>query len=532
MKLKSKYLSMILTLTSFLLFSALASNTQAAQSTQQAPAKVMNKLTPVYGGTLRIAEQYDGTSIGYPPKLLRVNSSRQAAPAIETLFRIDDMGNTVPWLAESYKNDVKGKGIIIKLRKGVKFHDGTDFNAEAAKWNLDQAILARTQGTEMFRSIDVVDNFTIRINLTEWNITIITNLSQMVGMMISPTAFKKNGEDWCMKNPVGTGPFRFVSWEKDVRTVYRKFDGYWQKGKPYLDEINYIVMADQLTQTMSLKKGEVDLALWISAKDIPELEKDGFVINYLRSVSGSMGLLPDSANPKSPFADVRVRRAAKHAIDSDAIVKTLYFGLGESANQYAVKRHWGYNPAVVGYPYDPAKARKLLTEAGHPNGFKTKLGYRTNPVDDQIFAAIQSYLKAVGIDAELEPMTTGRYDQIAMAPGGKWEGLIINALSPNPDIAGGLAARYSGGGIYFNSMLIPEDYARAIKNAITAPDFKTEKKWLYEAQKLMIDKYALQIPIAARYAFVAGKPIVHNHGILANLGTGLWTPEETWLEKQ
>ena len=165
MKRRRKYLSLILILVGFLLFSAISSNIQAAQSTQQAPAKVAKKPTPVYGGILRIAEQYDGTSIGYPPKLLRVNSSRQAAPAIETLFRIDDTGNSVPWLAESYKNDVKGKSIVIKLRKGVKYHDGTDFNAEAAKWNLDQAILGKTQGTEMFKSIDVVDNFTIRINL-------------------------------------------------------------------------------------------------------------------------------------------------------------------------------------------------------------------------------------------------------------------------------------------------------------------------------------------------------------------------------
>ena len=507
----------------------------AAEPQKNVPSKAKTAATktptPVYGGTLRVAEQYDGTSIGYPPKMLRVNSSRQAAPAIETLFRVDTTGNTVPWLAESSRNDVKGKSVTITLRKGVKFHDGTDFDAAAVKWNLDQAIAAKTQGTEMFKSVDVLDNFTIRINLTEWNSTIITTLSQSVGMMISPTAYKTNGEEWCARNPVGTGPFQFVSWEKDVKTVYKKFNSYWQKGKPYLDEIVYTTIADQLTQLLSLKKGEVDVAPWISPNEIPALEKDGFVMNYLTSASGSMGLVPDSANPKSPFADVRVRRATRHAIDAEAIVKTLYFGLGESANQWAMKKHWGYNPAVKGYPYDPAKARKLLAEAGYPNGFKTKLGYRTNPLDDQVFTAIQGYLKAVGIDAELEPMTPGRYDQMAMAQGGKWEGLIINALSPNPDIAAGLAARYSGGGIYYNSMLIPEDYIQAIKNAVSAPDFKTKQKWVHETMKLMIDKYALQISIAARYAFVANRPTVHNHGILATLATGIWTPEDTWLEK-
>jgi peptide/nickel transport system substrate-binding protein len=506
----------------------------AAEPNKTVPSKsktaTVKTPAPVYGGMLRVADQYDGVSIGYPPKLLRVNSSRQSAPAIETLFRTDKTGNASPWLVETFRNDVKGKSVALKLRKGIKFHDGSDFDAEAVKWNLDQAITAKTQGTEKFKSVDVLDNFTVRINLTEWDSTVTSNLSQIAGMIISPTAFKKNGQEWCARNPVGTGPFQFVSWEKDVRTVYKKFDGYWQKGKPYLDGITWTPMADQLTQTFSLKKSEIDVSLWVSGKDVPGLEKDGFVINYGSSGSGTMALIPDSANPKSPFADVRVRRAARHAIDTEAIVKTVYDNLAESANQWSYKNHWGYNPAVVGYPYNPAKAKKLLADAGYPNGFKTKLGYRTNPLDDQVFTAIQNYLKAVGIDADLDPMMTGRYDQIAMQ-GGKWEGLIINAVSPNPDITAALAARYAGGGPFFNSMLIPEDYAKAIHNAVNAPDFKAKQKWTREAMKLMIDKYALQITVSGRYPFAVSRAVVHNHGIMATPNAGGWTPEDAWLDK-
>ena len=486
--------------------------------------------TPVYGGILRVADQYDGVSIGYPPKMIRMDSSRQAVPALEALFRTDKTGNAVPWLAESSKNNVAGKYVTLILRKGIKFHDGTDFNAEAVKWNLDQCIAAKSQGTEKFKSVEIVNAYAIRINLTEWDSTIISSLTQPIGMMISPTACKKNGEEWAAKNPIGTGPFQFVSWEKEVRTVYKRFDSYWQKGKPYLDGIVWAIMPDQFTQTLSIKKGELDLVWWVSAKDIPGLEKDGFVITYGSSGSGSVALIPDSANPKSPFADVRVRRAAQYAIDTDAVVKAIYSGIGETATQWIYKSHWGYNPAVVGYPYDPAMARKLLTEAGYPNGFKTKLHYRTNPQDDLLFTAIQGYLKAVGIDAELDPMLTGGYDKIAML-GGKWEGLIINAVSPNPDLAAALAARYAGGGQYFASMLTPEDYLKAIQNAVHAADFKTKQKWTREVMKLMVDKYALQIMLTAKTPFAVARPGVHKHGIMGTPDAGLWTPEDAWLEK-
>ena len=226
-------------------------------------------MKPQYGGILRIAENQDGASIGYPPKLFPVVSMRQAAPALEPLFRNDAAGKPMPWLATGFKEDLANKSITLTIRKGVKFHDGTDFNGEAVKWNLELAMTAKASGTERLKSIDLVDPFTVRVNLTEWDNTVISNLAQSLGLMISPTAFKKNGgEQWAAKNPVGTGPFQFVSWEKDIRTVYKRFDSYWQKGKPYLDGIEWNIMPDPLTRMMSFKKGEMDVALSIAAKDM------------------------------------------------------------------------------------------------------------------------------------------------------------------------------------------------------------------------------------------------------------------------
>ena len=486
--------------------------------------------SPRYGGTLRVAELGDASSLGYPPKVSSIRISRQAGPAIETLLRFDKTGKPTPWLATAFTNSVAAKTITLTLRKGVKFHDGTDFNAEAVKWNLDQCMSAKSGGTEKFKSIEVIDDYTVRINLTEWDSTITSNLAMYLGMMISPTAFKKNGEDWCVKNPIGTGPFQFVSWEKDVRTTYKKFDGYWQKGKPYLDRIEWTLIGDQLTRQFSLRKGEIDLALSLPPKDAAGLEKDGYVITSSAVGSGSWGLVPDSANPNSPWGNVKVRQAAQHAIDTEAIVQSIFYGHAVPANQWACKGHWGYNPAVVSYPYNPTKSKQLLAEAGYSNGIKTKLFYNKDfPDNDKIFTAVQGYLKGVGIDAELDPNTMARYNQIAFQ-GGKWEGLMMSGPSPNPDIVAPLAQRYLGGKSY-SQMLVPEDFAKAIQNTINAPDFETKQKWVQEVMRLMIDKYALQIAIYAHMEFTVSQTYVHNHGFNQTTNSGLWTPEETWLER-
>jgi peptide/nickel transport system substrate-binding protein len=346
---------------------------------------------------------------------------------------------------------------------------------------------------------------------------------------ISPTAYKKNGEEWCASHPVGTGPFQFVSWEKDVRTVYKKFDGYWQKGKPYLDRVEYVPIVDSLTRILSFRRGELDFVLNVAAKDVAGLEKDGYVIIHGRVGSGAIGVVPDSVNPNSPWANIKVRQAAYYAINNEEIVKGVFYGEWEPTNQWIYKGHWGYNPSVVGYPYNPAKAKQLLAEAGYPNGFKTKLLYRTTPEWDQTFTAVQGYLKAVGIDAELDPAQAGRYDQVVLQ-GGKWEGLICNTASPYPDVSAGLNMMFSGGGKYFSQMLAPDDYVRAIKNAITAPDFETKQKWTHEVMKLMIDKYCLQIVLFPVADIGVSRTSLHDHGFCETPNIAFWTPEDAWIE--
>ena len=497
----------------------------AAEAKKAAP-----QLKPQYGGILRIAEGQDGASIGYPPKLFPVVSMRQAAAALEPLFRNDGTGTPIPWLATGFKENVADKNITLMIRKGVKFHDGTDFNGESVKWNLELAMTAKASGTEKFKSIDLVDPFTVRINLTEWDNTVLSNLAQSLGMMISPTAFKKNGEEWAAKNPVGTGPFQFVSWEKDIRTVYKKFDSYWQKGKPYLDGIEWVIMADPLTRMLSFKKGEVDVALSIAAKDMSGLSQEGYVVSRRPPPSGVLCVAPDAANPNSPFANLKVRQATQHAIDTKTIAQTIFNGEAEPANQWIYKGHWAYNPSLKGYPYDPAKAKQLLKEAGYPNGFKTKITYlvSSGAENDKLMTAVQGYLQAVGIDGELEPIQRARWNQLAIQ-GGKWEGLMWAGVSPNPDVAAVLATRYAGTGSY-SQMLLPDDYLKAVKNAVTVPSNKKVEA-TKEAMRLLTEKYVLLIVFSTMPDAAVNRTSIHDHGLYGNPNPGWWTPEDAWLDR-
>lgn len=484
---------------------------------------------PKSGGVLKIGILADVATMGDPAKMTVVSSTTQAAPAIETLFRTDKSGKPVPWLATDAINDLANKAITIPLRKGVKFHDGTDFNADAVKWNLEQCMTGKTGGTENFKSIDKVDDSTVRINLTQWDNTVTVNLGQIIGAMISPAAYKANGAEWAGSHPVGTGPFKFVSWEKTSEIVYEKFDGYWQKGKPYLDGIEIHVIADPVTRLISFRKGEVDFLTFITAKDAADLEKEGFGVNRARAGSGALGWVHDSIKPDSPFAKLEVRQAVQHAIDVDAIAKTIFYGSAEPANQWIYKGHWAYNSSITGYPYNPDKAKQLLAQAGFANGFNTKLAYITNNADyAPLSTSVQAFLKNVGIDAQLDPAPITRWSQVALS-GGTWDGMWWAGISPNPDVAAALASRYMGGGRYYSQMLVPDDYVKAIQTALAAGDFESKAKATQDAMKLMIDKYCLRTVVCCTSDMGVYDKKVHNTGWFETPVSAWWTPEDAWI---
>ncbi len=493
-----------------------------------ATATAQPAAAPRVGGILRRGESIQGVSLGYPAKLVGAQSNRQVAPVVETLLRYDKAGMPVPWLATEAKGDVAAKTITLTLRKGVKLHDGTDFDAEAVKWNLEQCVAAKVAGTQKFKSMDLPDASTVRITLSEWDSTVVSGLCGTLGLIVSPAAYKKNGEEWAMNNPVGTGAFQFVSLQKDTKITYKRFDGYWQKGKPYLDGIEIVVIADSATREMSFKGKELD-TMTPDFRSLAALEEQGFKVQRSYSGSGAGSIVPDSVNKDSPFAKLQVRQALNHAIDPGAIAKTIFYGAADAPNQWSYKGHWSYNDSVTGYPYNPEKAKQLLAEAGYPNGFKTKLVWlAAGAGGNDLPTAVQGFLKAVGIDAEIDLAPSARFNSTAF--GGKWEGLIFGTASGDPETLGQLVTRYGGTG-WYTQMLVPDDYKQVLQNAITAPDFATKQKYTQDAMKMLVDKYALVIPVSPSAIAEARQPYVHDVGLGLVPSNGQWTPEDAWTEK-
>lgn len=186
------------------------------------------------------------------------------SPACEPLIIADEKGNPLPWLAKTIDVSPDGKTITFTLNEGIKFHDGTDFNAEAVKYNLEACVEANVAGSDVLQGVEsyeIPDPYTLKLHMKQYDARLLLTLANgTVGQMASPTALKKptSGDSVPKDHLVGTGPFIFDSWQRDQFVRYVKNENYWQEGKPYIDAIEYRNNADVTVSIMSLKAGEVN----------------------------------------------------------------------------------------------------------------------------------------------------------------------------------------------------------------------------------------------------------------------------------
>ena len=308
---------------------------------------------PQYGGVLKVIDVAEGAQPLGAPWDVRGIDSKLIHPVIDSLVREDINGKYHPWLATGWNIDQAKNTITVSLRKGVKFHDGTDFNAKAVKWNIDQSIVAkRVKG---WLSVDVVDDYTIRINVDNYQNNFLNYLSSSYGgAMVSPTAFETKGKEWAMWNPVGTGPFKFVSYERGSKLTFTRWDGYWQKGRPYLDGIEYLFIRDPMTQQAAMRASgaeKVQVLCVTSGEQAAMMKAQGFKV--LSMPIGPVSLIPDSNNADSPLSKLKVRQAVSYAINREAIVKARGFGFWKAANQIPSLGNLGYAKNSEFGRYDP-----------------------------------------------------------------------------------------------------------------------------------------------------------------------------------
>jgi peptide/nickel transport system substrate-binding protein len=461
-----------------------AASTAVATTTAAKPAP-----SPKRGGILKYGTLTRAmVSLGYPPTMSGQWDGMQTPACLETLFRYDENMKLIPWLATDWKANAGDKTITLTLRKGVKFQDGSDFNAATAKWNLDQYRATQKAELANVKSIDVVDDYTIRLNLSPFDNVIISNLTGDPGRMISQKAFETNGQAWCEKNPVGTGPFKFLSWEKDVAIKFTRFDQYWQTGKPYLEGFQIIYFADETVAGMALQNGDID-EVTINLKAAKQMVDSGKYKLATIAVGQEPFLAGDGIHPDSPFANIKVRQAVSYAINNAEISQSLGLGYWTPLNQWAVPGTDGYNPGVVGYPYNPAKSKQLLQEAGYPN-LKTTLYFLA--LGDMVtwYTSIQGYLNKAGFDITLEPCQRAKYE--TMATGGGWNnGLIGVQVDAKTDVLVSMYPLLTPNSIKFPSMIRPPEYADLFAKCVSASTAESKAALVKDLMKMGTDTYCV-----------------------------------------
>ncbi|BBD37141.1 peptide ABC transporter substrate-binding protein [Aminobacter sp. Y103A] len=341
-----------------------------------------------------------------------------------------------PELAESYEISPDGKTFTFKLRKGVKFHNGREMTADDVKYSLDRVTNPKTQspGAGFFASINgyddvaggkseslagvtVVDPSTVKIELSRPDATFLHVMAINFSHVVPKEEVEKYGADFG-KHPVGTGAYRMAEWTLGQRLVFERNADYWHKGLPYIDKITFEIGQEPIVALLRLQNGEVD----VPGDGIPpakfqevmaDPEQKARVVEGGQLQTGYVTMNTQMA----PFDNVKVRQAVNMAINKDRIVK-LINNRAVPANQPLPPSMPGYDKAFTGYAFDLDKAKALLGEAGHPQGFETELFVMNTDPNPRIAQAIQQDLAAIGIKAAIQSLAQAN----VIAAGGEKDG--------------------------------------------------------------------------------------------------------------
>ncbi len=507
--------------------SAEAAVTASTAATSQPQGSAAATVTAKKGGELKIIVKKSPVSFGYPPKC--AGGDRDTVDALfDRLLAVDDKGEYQPALATSWKFSEDGKTLTFKLREGVKFHDGTDFNAEAVKFNIDALIPPQSTLLAGISSVDVIDNFNVKINLEAYNNMILYQLASAYEcFMYSPTAFKANGVDWMITHPVGTGPFKFDSIEKDTYVKLVKNPNYWNEGLPYLDSITWLVINDGMTQQLTFKSGQADGIFGVSASVASTLKAEGAII---KSAPGTLQAICFDTVNNPALADVRVREAIEYAIDKKAICEGPGFGEYEPIYQVVPSSSAAYNKECEARIYNPEKAKKLLAEAGYANGLTIDCWFLESYWKDGV-AAIQASLAQSGITLNITYGNSAAYNAIRAA--GKINAgtasqmnLVWNA---NPLFT--MDFYWKAKPAHFNFIKTPAECDELLKKAKATMDQNETNKICQQITKILYEDETI-IPLWVNPQIVVLSKDVKNDGFFINGdSSNITLGDNTWLDR-
>jgi peptide/nickel transport system substrate-binding protein len=319
-------------------------------------------------------------------RLVHLNADAELVPGLATEWEFTDEGNT----------------LALTLREGVSFTDGTPFDAEAVAANIErgQTLEGSAVAGELsvIEEVEVVDDFHVNLHLTGVNSALPAVLTDRAGTIASPAAF-----DDLARNPVGTGMYTVTDYQPGSSASYERNPDYWEEGAAAAARMEFTTITDSLQRLNALRTGSVDATI-LGANDVSAAESAGFVVES----EPILQFFHLQLNLSQPYLDdVRVRQALNHAINREELVSGLLFGLGEPAVQPFPSGYLAYDEQIGTdyYEYDPQEARRLLDEAGVPEGHTFELINQNAPQYTQLSEAIQSQLQEVGLDATITQTT-------------------------------------------------------------------------------------------------------------------------------
>jgi peptide/nickel transport system substrate-binding protein len=364
---------------------------------------------PVAGGTLNVGFISDVRTLD-PLQSTQWTERQILFLMFDTLIETEADFSLKPALAKSWEFSDDGKRVILKLQEGVKFHDGTPFNAEAVKWNLDTRLDPNGKSSqrkllEGIKNVEAVDETTVAIDMAEPYPPLLALFADRAGLMVSPAAAAKYGDD-IGSNPVGTGPFVFKEWVRGSRIALAKNESYWQQGMPHLDAVNFHDIPTNVVGIQRMAIGELDFISQLDPLD-----------TRLAKASPDIELVPSKGGvwysfqwkwDAEPYSNPELRRAIAHGLNRERINQIIWAGQGTISNGFTPNGLWWTPTDLVNYDYDPEKARKILADAGLA-GTKLKLAAPSGDTLRRFAELAKEDLDAIGLSIELAPVPQSEY---------------------------------------------------------------------------------------------------------------------------
>lgn len=536
-----KALSILLTLVLvFSLFScaktpvqeATASTSPNTTPSQESTAPESATSEKEYGGVLKIVNTSEGaTPLGVPWEIVSLDSYL-IIPYAEGLIIETASGEYQPSLATEWAVDTENTTVTFTLRQGVKYTDGSDFNAESAAWQVQQAIDSKNFNANLI-GVEVTGEYEIKAILSAWSNSILSTFAASSLRMVSMESFVKNGLDYARDHPVGTGPFVLKEYVRGEKIVYEKNVNYWQESKPYLDGLEYVFIRDVMTQSAALQAtGEQGIDVLNTTSAELAVSLGGLDVYSENMASGAISLIPSSNDPNSPLSDIKVRQAISYAIDRDSLVAARGFGVLTPAMQIIPDAWSAHLPDSYNLSYNVDQAKALLAEAGYKDGFTTKLFAMPGIVDKDAVVAIQSMLAAVGITAELEFPDAGGYSNYRNKG---WDGMLVQIIRAFPQIDNTFTLFFdvqkdAATGVYSHRYLpsawrpYEELYTAQKASAATS---SVEPALVQEVHKIMLENL-ICVPLYNVYDIYLIKNNVHDTGFTQWSASTVYLPADAW----